>query len=194
MLITDVIPLGAVALVAAVILAVIACVRKKRSFRQTLWLFAVRFAGLWYALAAVTLLFKLSTIGFVPNGSGDLAFMRVNLKPFVTIIEYVNARNTIQIAGNLGVLFPLPILIRLNFAKMSFLKIALISAIVTILIEPLQLLVNVIKCSPYNSIDIDDLILNALGVALGLLIVKAIETTQKHRRIKNVKQGIGNRR
>jgi glycopeptide antibiotics resistance protein len=174
MRITDIIPLGVVAFVLAVALTVISCVRQKCQFGQTLCLFALRFAGLWYALAAVTLLFKLGTIGFVPNGSGDLAFMRVNLKPFVTIIEYVNARNTIQIAGNLGVLFPLPILLRLNFAKISFRKITLISAIVTLLIEPLQLLVNVIIRSPYNSIDIDDLLLNAAGVALGLIAVKGI--------------------
>ncbi|GHU94663.1 hypothetical protein FACS1894208_06140 [Clostridia bacterium] len=174
MRISDIIPLGAVALVAAVILTVIAYVRHKRTFGEVVWLFSVRFAGLWYAFAAVTLLFKLVTIRFALNDVSGLGSMGVNLKPFATIIEYANARNTIQIAGNLGVLFPLPILLGLNFTKMSFRKIAAISAIVTVLIEPLQLLVNVIIRSTYNSIDIDDLILNAVGVAVGLLAVKAI--------------------
>ncbi|GHU87462.1 hypothetical protein FACS1894202_01790 [Clostridia bacterium] len=174
MRITDIIPLGAVALVAAVVLTVIPCVRQKRTFGQTIWLFTVRFAGLWYALAAVTLLFKLVTIRFALNDVSGLGSMGVNLKPFATIIEYANAHNTIQIAGNLGVLFPLPILLGLNFPKMSVRKIFVISAIVTVLIEPLQLLVNVIIRSPYNSIDIDDLILNAIGVAVGLLSAKAI--------------------
>jgi hypothetical protein len=57
-----------------------------------------------------------------------------------TIKLYMGERNVVQILGNAAALFPLPILLRLNFTKMNFRKTAAISAIVTVLIEPLKLL------------------------------------------------------
>jgi glycopeptide antibiotics resistance protein len=185
MRIIDIIPLGAVALGLAVVLTIIACVRQRRTIGQALWLFAARFFGLWYSLASLTLLFKLVTIRFALNDATALDLMGVNLKPFATITKYVGERNVVQILGNAAVLFPLPILIRLNFTKVSFRKTAAISAVMTVLIEPLQLLVNVIIRSPYNSIDIDDLILNAAGAAVGLLVTAAIVAINSKARRRN---------
>ena len=39
---------------------------------------------------------------------------------------------------------------------------------VTVLIEPVQLLVNIIANAPANAIDIDDFLMNAAGCLLGL--------------------------
>ncbi|MDR0917437.1 MAG: VanZ family protein [Oscillospiraceae bacterium] len=172
MLITDIIPLGAVAIVAAAILTVIACIRQKRTLTQAIYVFAVRFFGLWYALIAVTLLFKLFTVRFAVSGEENP--LRANFVPFRTIMQYVKQRNTVQIFGNIAALFPLPIMLHLNFPRTPFRKCAVIAAVVTILIEPLQLLVNIAIRAPFNVVDIDDLILNAVGVAVGLLAVRFV--------------------
>ncbi|GHU35591.1 antibiotic resistance protein VanZ [Clostridia bacterium] len=182
MRITNILQLGVVAFAAAVILTVIAYVRKKRSLTRTVWLSAVRFFGIWYALTAVFLLFKIATIKFVLSGINDASLtgdnwnLFVNLTPFVTIKQFASEMNVVQIFGNLAALLPLPILLRLNFPKMSFRKNTVISAIVTVLIEPMQLVVDLMLRYPYNSIDIDDLILNVIGAAFGLLAVKLIMT------------------
>jgi glycopeptide antibiotics resistance protein len=178
---TDILPLGAIALAATAILTVIACARQKRTFGQGLRLFVVRFGGLWYALVAVTLLFKLGTIKFAVDSELS-PFYKMNLVPFRTLENYFARHLPTQIAqiiGNIAVLLPLPILLRLNFPKISFRRVAAISVILTVLIEPLQLLVNVIIRAPYNSIDIDDLILNAVGAVIGLCVAKAIMTVRK---------------
>ncbi|MDR0570049.1 MAG: VanZ family protein [Clostridiales Family XIII bacterium] len=172
MRITDIMPLGAVSLVAAM-LTVAARKGRGNAPASTAYFFAARFFGLWYLLTAATLLFKLATIGFVVGGVAS-PLLRANFVPFKMIALYVKRRNAVQFWGNVVALFPFPILLYLNSPETRFRKNVLISIIVTVCIEPLQLLMNVILRAPYNVIDIDDFLLNAVGTALGLLTVRLV--------------------
>jgi glycopeptide antibiotics resistance protein len=178
MLITHLIPIGEAAFILAILLVI---VRHWGKLRADCWgafkLFTARFFGLWYAFAVVALLFKvavfLKTIAVMGGQGGP--FAAVNIVPFKTIAEYAAAGNTLQIAGNLMVFFPLPALLRCNFPKMQTRDYFLTVFGAVVLIEPLQTLINVIVNGPANVIDIDDFLLNAAGCLLGLLVLKMLQ-------------------
>lgn len=173
MYITYSIPMGVIAFIAAS-LSVIICRREKlrTDRRGALRMFLTRFLGLWWAVAAISLLFK--TMGFTMDGQGD-PFAAVNLVPFKTIAEYIENRNRVQIFGNMLVLFPFPALLYFNFPKMNNRNYLVTVLCVTVLIEPIQLLINVIANISANVIDIDDFLLNAAGCLLGLTALKLLK-------------------
>ncbi|MDR1135984.1 MAG: VanZ family protein [Clostridiales Family XIII bacterium] len=177
--ITELIPAGIMAFFAASLLTVIF---HRKDFRtdgmRVFRLFVVRFLGLWYAFAAIALLFKVRILLLMGPIKNFNPFEGINLIPFETITKFIGKRNKfqwIQIWGNLFLLFPLPILLRLNFPKMKNRNFLLILIGVTVLIEPAQLLTNIITRVPVNVIDIDDFLLNAPGCMLGFLAAKLIE-------------------
>ena len=108
------------------------------------------------------------------DGQGD-PFAAVNLVPFKTIAEYIENRNRVQIFGNMLVLFPFPALLYFNFPKMNNRNYLVTVLCVTVLIEPIQLLINVIANISANVIDIDDFLLNAAGCLLGLTALKLLK-------------------
>ncbi|MDR1272579.1 MAG: D-alanyl-D-alanine carboxypeptidase family protein, partial [Clostridiales Family XIII bacterium] len=134
-------------------------------------MFASRFLGLWYAAIAIDLLFKARTL--LMNEPGD-PFEAVNLVPFKTIAEYIYEGDHIQIMGNFLILFPLPALLHFNFPKMGLRALSTAAFCTAILLEPLQLLVNIITGTAANVIDIDDFLLNASGCFLGLQVARLL--------------------
>ena len=106
----------------------------------------------------------------------------MNLVPFRTIANYLSTRNVVQLLGNVLVLLPFPILLRLNFPALKSTVFRIILLFVTIMIEPAQLLINVLLHSPFNAIDIDDFLLNAIGCCLGFTIVKLMASIRIHRK------------
>lgn len=103
----------------------------------------------------------------------------VNFNVFETMNRY--AIFSRQMIGNAIMLLPLGIFIPLMNRKLrkisSFFIVLLISLLVSIAIELLQLATN------YRSTDIDDVILNTAGACVGFLIyqlIKSFVTTQHH--------------
>lgn len=80
----------------------------------------------------------------------------------------------VQIFGNILITVPILFLIALSFRKLTFKKTFLISLIVTLSIEPIQLIINLVLNLSANIIDIDDLILNLIGCMMGALLAKFI--------------------
>ena len=88
---------------------------------------------------------------------------RVNLIPLVHLFDYDSARNIIwNVVGNMVMFIPSGIILPVVYKKLnSFHKVVAAGAFISLCIEILQL--------PFASraTDIDDLILNTLGVAVG---------------------------
>jgi glycopeptide antibiotics resistance protein len=177
---TSLIPIGLFSLVIAGVLAFTYCKGKSRATRQNAWyVFAVRFFGLFYALTAIVVVFKLEIIGNAKTEA--LSPFGGNIVPFRTIIQYIGERNSVQLIGNIVALLPLPILLHLNFPQMSFKKCCIIALCTTALVEPVQLLINTAFNARANIIDIDDFLLNTAGCLLGLALVKLLMLVRKNR-------------
>lgn len=100
--------------------------------------------------------------------------------PFHTILEIIkNGVNIeMQIWGNVLLLLPLPIFLSFIMKKATGLKVVLISCCFSIGIEAIQLIINVITRYPNRIIDIDDVILNIIGIIAGwgiYLLVKRVK-------------------
>jgi len=101
---------------------------------------------------------------------------RVNFQPFKTINIYDTFGK--QVMGNFVMLLPLGIYLPLLYRKLrkatGFFAVLLISFLVSVGIEILQL------ATSYRSTDIDDVILNTLGACAGFLVyllIKSIVTS-----------------
>ncbi len=89
--------------------------------------------------------------------------LRINLLPVVRLFDYSSVRDIIwNVGGNTAMFIPSGIILPVVYKKLnSFLKVISVGASISLCIEILQL--------PFASraSDIDDLILNTLGVAVG---------------------------
>ena len=89
--------------------------------------------------------------------------LRVNLIPFVNMLDYDNIRDIVwNIVGNTAMLIPTGIILPIVYRQLdSFGKVIAVGALISLCTEILQL--------PFASraSDIDDLILNTLGVIAG---------------------------
>ena len=92
--------------------------------------------------------------------------LRVNFVPFVHILEYDSLHDTLlNIIGNVGLFVPSGIVLPVIYKKLnSFAKVTAAGAIMSLTVEVLQLPFSV------RASDVDDLILNTLGCAIGYLI------------------------
>ena len=88
---------------------------------------------------------------------------RVNLVPFVHLFDYDNVRDIIwNIVGNMIMFIPTGIVLPVIYKKLDcFWKVVAVGALISLCIEILQL------PFPSRASDVDDLILNTLGVAVG---------------------------
>ena len=89
-----------------------------------------------------------------------------NLIPFKTIIPYLSGKNgflipMINIVGNIAALVPAGFLIPFIYLKMNWRKTLFLALLLGLSIETIQLILNI------GIFDIDDVILNALGVMIG---------------------------
>lgn len=92
-----------------------------------------------------------------------------NLIPFKTILFYLKGHNgyliaSINILGNIIALVPLGLLVPFVFQKMNWTKMVILASFVGLAIELTQLILHI------GIFDIDDIILNGLGVLLGYYI------------------------
>lgn len=92
----------------------------------------------------------------------------INLTPFMTIDRFTNFRNfgmsMVNLVGNIVMFIPLGYLIPLLWEKTRrFWKILLIGIFLSCFIECFQLFID-------RTVDVDDVLLNTIGVILGYLI------------------------
>ena len=94
--------------------------------------------------------------------------LRINLIPFVNILDYdVRLEAAINIVGNLSMFIPTGVLLPILYKRLDrFWKVLLAGAGLSFVIEMLQLLL------PGSVTDLDDLILNTAGAAIGYGIYK----------------------
>ena len=79
-----------------------------------------------------------------------------------------------QILGNFVMLLPLGIYLPLLYKNLSgFIPVLLVSLLVAILIEVLQL------ATSFRSVDIDDVLLNTTGAVIGFILYKIISSLLK---------------
>lgn len=100
---------------------------------------------------------------------GAIFPLRINLVPLVHLFDYDSARDIIwNVAGNVALFIPCGIVLPMVYRQLnSFWKVIAIGAFISLCIEILQL--------PFASraSDVDDLILNTLGVTVGYGIYTA---------------------
>ena len=89
--------------------------------------------------------------------------LRVNLIPFVNILDYdIKREAAINIIGNISMFIPTGVIMPILYKRLDcFWKVLLAGVGLSFVIEVIQLLF------PGSVTDIDDLILNTLGVAVG---------------------------
>ena len=101
---------------------------------------------------------------------------RVNLIPFVHLFDYYSAWDSAwNVVGNIALFIPSGIILPVVCRKLnSFIKVVAVGAFISVCIEILQL--------PFASraSDIDDLILNTLGVAVGYGIYAAAKCLKRN--------------
>ena len=96
---------------------------------------------------------------------------RVNLIPFVNLFDYDSKRDLLlNVIGNTAMFIPSGIVLPVIYPKLnSFWKVLAVGALISLCIEIIQLPFSV------RASDVDDLILNVLGVAIGYGIYAAVK-------------------
>ena len=101
--------------------------------------------------------------------------LRVNLIPLVNMLDYdIKREAAINIIGNISMFIPTGIIMPILYRRLDcFWKVLLAGAGLSFMIEMIQLLL------PGSVTDIDDLILNTLGVAIGCGIYAAVKRLKR---------------
>ena len=105
-------------------------------------------------------------------GASRVRPFRVNLKPFVYLTVYNSKKKMLlNVLGNVGMFIPSGIILPILYKKLdSFRRVTAAGFLISLCIELLQLPFYV------RTTDIDDLILNTLGVMIGYGIYKSVKT------------------
>ena len=116
---------------------------------------------------------------YIYDGTGrvpeDVSVLNLALKPFDTISTYSADKNYIPILGSIFITMPLFPLAYWNLRRhVSNKKCFFIFLIFVCMIEPIQLVVNIITSYPNKVIDIDDFILNLIGYLIGYVLTTII--------------------
>ena len=101
--------------------------------------------------------------------------LRINLIPLVNILDYdIKREAAINIIGNISMFIPTGVIMPILYKRLDcFWKVLLAGAGLSFVIEVIQLLF------PGSVTDIDDLILNTLGVAVGYGIYAACKRLKR---------------
>lgn len=98
--------------------------------------------------------------------------------PFATIKYYCSERNMYQIVGNILLLMPFPFLLELLYGKLSFAKLCICGAGMSLLIEMTQLFTDIATKHLSRVWDIDDIILNTAGAVLASAVIVFLRKTK----------------
>ena len=106
---------------------------------------------------------------------GSIQPLRINLIPLVNILDYdIKREATINIIGNISMFIPTGIILPILYKPLNCIwKVLLAGAGLSFAIEMIQLFF------PGSVTDIDDLILNTAGVAIGYGIYKLMHSCRR---------------
>ena len=100
---------------------------------------------------------------------------RINVIPFINLFDYDSMRDLLlNVAGNIFLFIPTGILLPILYRKLNtFVKVTVTGVLLSLCFELLQL--------PFfdRVTDIDDLILNTVGVIIGYMICSGIKRTRR---------------
>lgn len=168
------IPTQTLALLAAILFVPIGVVYVSRKRPSPLRAVAVMATAIYLAIVVGVTLGPLPVDGgFEPGFTGESVEM--NLVPFKTIGRYFTEGvspdlTTRQVGGNLLLLMPLGFLLPIvSRAIRSLGRVLSVALVVSVGIEILQVLVIITVGNAGRAIDVDDVILNAAGAAVGWL-------------------------
>lgn len=100
--------------------------------------------------------------------------------PFASIKDYFSAETIIQLIGNVFLLFPLVIYVDLfSKGKYKIINLVMFGVCSSLLIEIYQLLTNFITKFPGHLADIDDFLLNSIGVLFAAGVIAIIRKKKK---------------
>jgi glycopeptide antibiotics resistance protein len=141
------------------------------------------------ALLIKVMVFKdvpLIRIGTLMINFGGSQTGPANLVPFKTILVYLLGEKGLMIgginlAGNIVLLLPVGFLIPLVFKRLSWKKMLIPAAVAGFAIEGMQMALQL------GIFDIDDVILNALGVLAGYWMFTMLSKRLRSMRFKNIK-------
>lgn len=142
---------------------------------------AARTAGSWYRSLAVALacahlggvlavtLFPLPLAGLEPFAA---PYEAVQLTPFATIsLLFQGSQSARQLGGNLLLLAPMGALVPIAWrAARPFWRTIAWGVLLSMAIEVLQFLFGVVAGEFYRVVDVDDVLLNTVGVAAGRVV------------------------
>lgn len=113
---------------------------------------------------------------------GDITWY--NFIPFGTISNMfsggLNITAIVQIAGNVCMSVPYGIFVMIFIKNKKWWKLLILAFIFTISIEALQFVIGTVIDNMYRTIDIDDVILNALGAYIGYGLYKILPKNIKN--------------
>jgi glycopeptide antibiotics resistance protein len=141
----------------------------RRRHQPIRWLWLIALAGL---IASLVNLF-LNTLSFAPFLDGFQFYGNINTTPFISIIKMIDDLLSTEPSryaftnffGNIGFFMPLGFFLPLLSKKISSAwKVILLGGCLSLSIEVCQLFI------PARGSDIDDIILNTTGTALGYLL------------------------
>ena len=161
----------------AVIVLVVYKIKRQHKYRLTfILLFALYLQFLIkFTILPITILFE--------GGIGsmyDIDEPYTQLIPFQFLSEYQQGFLGLkQIIGNIGLFFPMALFVRTMLEyrqnKNSIRKAIIVCISISILTEVLQLIINLITNYPNRIMDIDDVLLNTIGIVLGVLCFELAE-------------------
>lgn len=103
------------------------------------------------------------------------------LIPFKDIIDIVKNSGiiNIQLIGNIILLMPMPVLIGYLSKKVNYKVLFFKSILFSFGIEIIQLIIDILLSYPSRIFDVDDIILNGIGILIGMIIFKILKEHQK---------------
>lgn len=103
------------------------------------------------------------------------------LIPFKDIIDIVKNSGiiNIQLIGNIILLMPMPVLIGYLSKKVNYKVLFFKSILFSFGIEIIQLIIDILLSYPSRIFDVDDIILNGIGILIGMIIFKILKEQKK---------------
>lgn len=148
-----------------------------------------RYCNYWCIAALILYIFALIKItvfpiyifeeNYVQKLQNEFSLSPYQIIPFKTIKNcLLTSAWKVQIIGNILLLMPIPLFIGFLSKNFSIKKTLLAGIFTSISIELIQFITNVITQFPNRVADIDDILLNTVGIILGSIVFLVIKKTK----------------
>lgn len=149
----------------------------------------VYFALIFYILSLVKLAILPITINMtnkpIAPTINEAPYLYLQYVPFKTVADTIGSNTFfIQIIGNIFLLMPVPIFIQLiSERELTLKKTIKVVFLISLSIETIQFIINILTRYPNKVTDIDDLIFNTLGGFLGYYPYKKFKETKLYNQL-----------